>query len=749
MLILGPRKIIIIQKLRRIFAQLLCCGKGYIKGLCAPCRALNLSQNPAQSLDNAVLDQILCNVKANIDVLNLSLQSGIPGLMNLNQRQRAAVRYLDGPLLVLAGAGSGKTRVITHKIAYLINECGISPRHIIAVTFTNKAAREMKERVVSLLGSKNTRGLHVSTFHTLGLKIVRQEAQPLGYKPGFSIFDAEDSASLIKELMRTDYADDGGMAKRVQWQISQWKGALVTEEEALRDSDDPATNAAALIYSKYQRHLRVYNAVDFDDLIYLPVKLFTTNSRILDKWQNRTRYLLVDEYQDTNSSQYHLVKLLAGTRRALTVVGDDDQSIYAWRGARPENMNQLKQDFLNLRVIKLEQNYRSAGRILKAANQLIANNDKVFDKTLWSELGYGDPLRVIRTRDEEHEAEQVVSELISHRFKHRTAFRDYAILYRGNHQARLFERKLREHNVPYYLSGGTSFFSHTEIKDLMAYLRLLVNNDDDAAFLRIINTPRREIGASTIEKLAAYAGERGISLFSACFELGLQQRLSSRAYSRITQFGEWLVGVSDNAHRGDPIAVIRQLIDTTDYELWLRDNATTERAAERRINNVHELVEWMQRIRDKELTEKTLAELVAHLSLMDILERGEDERADDRVHLMTFHAAKGLEFSHVFMVGMEEELLPHRTSIEEETVQEERRLAYVGITRAQKSLTFTLAARRKQQGEKTECAPSRFLEELPDEDLVWEGHGEKIDPARRQEKGQAHLANLKDILGST
>lgn len=668
--------------------------------------------------------------------------------MSLNPRQRAAVRHLDGPLLVLAGAGSGKTRVITEKIAHLIRECGIAPRHIAAVTFTNKAAREMKQRAGQLLKGKEGRGLKVSTFHTLGLNILKKECKQLGYREGFSIFDAQDTKSLLQELMFTDANGDTDKLDTLQWTISGWKSRLITPEGALSEAADPLAHTAAMLYARYQRALRAYHAVDFDDLIYLPVQLFREQRDVLDKWQNQIHYLLVDEYQDTNEGQYQLVKLITGPRQALTVVGDDDQSIYTWRGARPENLRHLKEDFPQLTVIKLEQNYRSTGRILKAANALIANNTHVFDKKLWSDLGYGDPLRVIRVRDEEHEAERVVSEIIAHRFKHRTEHRDYAILYRGNHQSRLFEKTLREQNVPYFLSGGTSFFAYTEIKDLMGYLRLLVNQDDDTAFLRVINTPKREIGASTVEKLSEYARERNVSLFDACFEMGLTTRLSSAAYERLQRFCHWMVDLADNGKRSDPLEAVRDMIKTMDYEQWLRDTSSSEKAAERRIANVQELLAWMQRINDQELEDKSLADLVRHMSLMDILERNEEEKTGDRVHLMTLHAAKGLEFPHVFLVGMEEQILPHRTSIEEDSIEEERRLAYVGITRAQKTLTFTLADHRRKGGEHISCEPSRFLSELPEDDLVWEGGETQVDPEKRQERGQAHLAHLRNLLGT-
>jgi len=668
--------------------------------------------------------------------------------VSLNAQQRAAVRYLEGPLLVLAGAGSGKTRLITHKIVHLIKTCGITPQHIAAVTFTNKASREMQSRVADLMGGKKAQGLRVSTFHSLGLNILRRETAALGYRPNFSILDADDCSGLIRDLLRREFSDDS-QVKAVHWQISSWKNAMVDAEQALALADgDAVKNLAAGLYGQYQRHLKSYNAVDFDDLIFLPVRLFADHPDILDVWQNRIRYLLVDEYQDTNSGQYQLVRALTGPRGALTAVGDDDQSIYAWRGAQPENLALLQQDFPNLKVIKLEQNYRSTGRILKAANQLIANNPHVFQKALWCELGYGDPLQVIETRSDEHEAEVVVSEILSHKFKQRTDYRDYAILYRGNHQARLFEKTLREQRIPYFLSGGTSFFSYVEVKDIMAYLRLLVNSDDDSAFLRVVNVPRREIGPTTVEKLADYAGGRGISLFAACFELGLKTQLPERAATRLEQFAQWLVDLGDRGQRGDPVAAVRDMIAGANYELWLQDNSKDEKTAERRMANVWELVTWMQRVAEQAGEDKTLADLVAHMSLMDILDRGEEGNTADCVHLLTLHAAKGLEFPHVFLVGMEESLLPHRSSIEAGDIEEERRLAYVGITRARKTLTFTFSAKRKRGGEMVPREPSRFLAELPSDDLEWQGGSREVDPVQRQERGQAHLANLRGLLSS-
>ncbi len=667
-------------------------------------------------------------------------------MSDLNPRQKEAVRYIDGPLLVLAGAGSGKTRVITQKIVHLVKNCDLKGHHIAALTFTNKAAREMQSRLADQLEAKFRRGMRISTFHNLGLHILKREHAHVGLKPGFSIYDAQDAQQLIKALMRRAF-DGDDQASEMQWQISSWKNDRISPEQAqLEANGDPKRVAASVLYEAYNRTLRAYNAVDFDDLIGLPVELFEARPEVLEYWQNRIRYLLVDEYQDTNATQYRLVQQLVGVRGAFTVVGDDDQSIYAWRGAQPENLALLAEDFPTLKVIKLEQNYRSAGRILKAANALIGNNPHVFEKRLWSELGYGDPIRVIQAKNEDHEAEQVVSRLLAHKFQSGGRFSDYAILYRGNHQSRLFERALRESQIPYKISGGTSFFAYQEVKDIMAYLRLLVNDDDDNAFVRVINTPRREIGPTTLEKLAGYATGRGISLCAAAYELGLETVLPERAVKRLREFVEWLAEKSDQAQRGDPLEAVKGLIDDIRYEEWLLDTANDPKTAERRMGNVHELLAWLERMAEQEGDDTSLADLVSRMTLMDILERNEEEQRDDCVALMTLHAAKGLEFPHVFMVGVEEQLLPHHSSLDEGNVEEERRLAYVGITRAQKTLTITMALRRRKHGEVMDCEPSRFLGELPEDDLVWEGGGQPVDPEERQERGKAHLANLRDML---
>ncbi|MBK1717285.1 UvrD-helicase domain-containing protein [Thiocystis violacea] len=665
-------------------------------------------------------------------------------MAGLNPRQLEAVRHTDSPLLVLAGAGSGKTRVITQKIAHLIDHLGMPPRHIRAVTFTNKAAREMRERVSQHMKASKTRGLAISTFHRLGLTILRRHPEPAGLRTGFSLLDAQDSEALLKEHIRGRTDADALSPAAVQHRISRWKNELIDPSRAMQLAEDDFETRLAGLYLDYERSLRAYNAVDFDDLILAPTRLFRAHPDRLEEWRGRIRYLLVDEYQDTNNAQYELVRQLTGERGAFTVVGDDDQSIYAWRGARPENLARLQTDYPTLKVIMLEQNYRSSARILALANTLIANNPHVFEKRLWSELGPGERPRVLRCQDEANEAERVASEILHLKFAEDTAFGDIAILFRGNHQARPFEKALREHNIPYFLSGGTSFFARTEVKDVMAYLRLLANPADDAAFLRIVNTPRREIGPTTLERLADHSRERGISLIAGCRDPGLAEHLNQRQRDRLGAFAQLI-----DEHRGqsvsDPMSGARALVERIQYSVWLRENASSQAVAERRYDNVNDLLEWLGKLHRGDFQDKALADMVSHLTLMDVLDRQEEDAGGDRVHLMTLHAAKGLEFPHVFLVGMEEELLPHRVSIEEDSIEEERRLAYVGITRARQALTFTLTRRRKRYGEWIPSEPSRFLGELPEEQLDWDG-ARSDNPEHRKARGLSHLHRLKGLL---
>ncbi|MBM7212669.1 DNA helicase Rep [Morganella morganii] len=668
--------------------------------------------------------------------------------MKLNPGQQQAVEYVQGPCLVLAGAGSGKTRVITNKIAHLIRNTGYQPRQIAAVTFTNKAAREMKERVAQTLGRKEAKGLMISTFHTLGLEIIKREYKALGMKSNFSLFDDQDQLALLKELTFDHLEEDKELLQQLVSQISNWKNALLTPEQAKGLARSEREHTFAECYRRYELHLNSCNVLDFDDLITKPTLLFARDEQARERWQQRIRYLLVDEYQDTNTSQYQLVKLLVGKRAYFTVVGDDDQSIYSWRGAQPKNLVQLSKDFPELRVIKLEQNYRSSGCILNAANILIANNPHVFEKQLFSNLGYGDPMKVITANNEDHEAERVVGELIAHHFINKTDYKDYAILYRGNHQSRIFEKMLMQNRIPYRISGGTSFFSRPEIKDLLAYLRVLTNPEDDSAFLRVVNTPRRGIGPATIQKLGEWANTRDKSLYQASFDLGLGQTLSGQGLAALTNFTGWLAEVEKLVER-EPLIAVRDLLHGLDYQSWLFETSASPKAAEMRMKNVDQLFSWMaEMLEGDDLNEPmTLAQVVTRFTLRDMMERGEEAEELDQVQLMTLHASKGLEFPYVFLVGMEEGILPHQSSIDEDNVDEERRLAYVGITRAQKSLFFTLCRERRQYGELIRPEPSRFLYELPQDDLHWDDGKKVVKTAEeKQQAGLRCVAGLKAML---
>ena len=659
--------------------------------------------------------------------------------MKLNPQQQAAVEYLGGALFVLAGAGSGKTRVITEKIAYMITQAGYKPHHIAAITFTNKAAKEMQERVSARLGREQTRGLTVCTFHSLGMRILREEAQHIGYKKNFSILDASDSARIIGELLGSTGRE---AVFKAQHQISLWKNNLQTPEVAFQAADDDWAKQIAQVYAAYQTTLAHYQAVDFDDLIRLPTLLLQQNAEARLKWQQRLQYLLIDECQDTNACQYALMRALVGLEGRFTAVGDDDQSIYAWRGANMENLRRLQEDYPQIKIIKLEQNYRSTARILKVANHVIANNPKLFPKTLWSQLGEGEVVRVVACQSETHEAEFVAQQIARNKLIYGANFADFAILYRGNHQARLFEDALRSARIPYQISGGQSFYDKAEIKDVLSYLRLLANPDDDPAFLRAATTPKRGIGDTTLGKLNDYAKQHECSLFQAAQSMEALAALNAKNREAVQQFVYLMQDYQARAAADNAGEVVQALLQEIGYEAYLTGAEESGKAAEIRWKNVQDLAGWLAK--KGEEGEKNLIELTQTIALMTLLE-GRDDGEVDAVKMSTLHASKGLEYPFVYLVGCEEGLFPHADSVEAGALEEERRLMYVGITRAKQQLTLTHCIKRKRQGTFVFPEPSRFIDEMPPGDLDILGRkGGK--PIVSKEEGRERLGNMLAML---
>jgi ATP-dependent DNA helicase Rep len=670
---------------------------------------------------------------------------------SLNPAQLEAVHHLSGPCLVVAGAGSGKTRVITHKIGRLL-QAGYEPKHIGAITFTNKAAAEMRERAKALVGPKAAKDLVISTFHSLGVRILRSDGARLGLKEQFSILDGDDVLGVLKDA---GGSTDNATARRWQWTISLWKNQGLNSDGALAAAKSPEEQQIARVMRLYEERLAAYQAVDFDDLIGLPLKLLTTDAEARQKWQDTLRYVLVDEYQDTNAVQYELLKALVDhphpARRGLfTAVGDDDQSIYGWRGATIENLKRLPQDFPNLKVVPLEQNYRSTGSILRAANHVIAGNPKLFEKKLWSEYGDGEPVRVIECDGEEHEAERAVARIQAQRGQGgQCRWSDFAILYRANHQARVFEQALRRAQIPYKVSGGQSFFDRAEIKDLCAWLRLLVNQDDDPAFLRAVTTPKRGIGHQTLAALGEFAAKARVSLFEALFANSLGTALKGRAIDSLHEFGRY---VNDLEHRArhtegaeDAKALLLGWLKDIGYEQHLYDGEDSEKLAQARWSNVLDFVDWIAKRCGGEITQEggtfesekqSVLQVAQTISvIISLAERGDEQ---DVVTLSTLHASKGLEWPHVFLAGVNEGLLPFRSDDDEMTPQrleEERRLMYVGITRARTTLAVSTLRRRKKGRDTVQGIPSRFIAEMK----LHEG-GAKEDPKERLKRLREQLA---------
>lgn len=658
-------------------------------------------------------------------------------LVSLNPEQRAAVHYLGGPLLVLAGAGSGKTRVITEKIAELLRS-GHQAERIAAITFTNKAAREMRERVAKLISKEAAESLQVSTFHALGLRFLSMEHAAAGLRRGFTVLDADDSFGILKDLspkaQKSDFYD------LIRQLIGRAKDEGLTPEQALKAARSPRELQAAEIYQAYQQRLQTFNAVDFDDLIALPERVLREQDAVRLRWREKLSYVLVDEYQDTNRTQYRLLKELVGPRGAFTAVGDDDQSIYAWRGANPENLNQLTVDYPNLKVIKLEQNYRCSGRILRCANAVIGNNPHLFEKRLWSAHGEGDHIRILNCRDDQHEAERIAAEIVFKRDQQKALWSDFAILYRGNHQARALEQALRLARVPYHLSGGQAFFDRAEVRDVLAYLRLIANPDDDAAFLRAVQVPKREIGTITLEKLATLAGSKHVSLLKAAESIEVQKQLAARPGAQIAEFAGLFRHWRDTATRmgaGDLTALV---IQESGYAQHLVAGLRDPESKARREENMQELVRFL---RESDKGRDGLSALANQLALISFSDRDDPGNA---VRLSTLHASKGLEFRHVWLVGIEDGNLPHQGAIDEGRLEEERRLFYVGITRAKESLTMSVSQQKKRFGEMERLKPSRFLRELPEIDVRQEGDDPEREAEEKRERNLSHFARIADLL---
>lgn len=641
--------------------------------------------------------------------------------MSLNDNQKKAVTLINEPCLVIAGAGSGKTKVITEKIVYLLENSSLLSCDICAVTFTNKAAKEMRERIEKKIGIKRTKGLRIGTFHSLGLEILKKEYYNIGYEKNIILFDESDKKGLIREILsKYDLQNLDERIDEISAIISNYKGSLTTPSQVKELYENIILSD---LYDEYQRSLKTYNAVDFDDLIFQTTLLLTTNKKVRESWSKTIKYILVDEYQDTNKSQYDFLKLII-QNRPFTFVGDDDQSIYSWRGARADNINDLQRDFPSLKVITLNQNYRSVGRILKCANCLISNNKHEYKKELYSSHEYGEKIKIFEIDKNESESKKIIVEILAHHYLKRTKFSDYAILYRSNHQSRELEKCLRDNNIPYRIFGNESFFSKIEVKDILAYVKVIANYKDDHSFLRIINIPSRGIGVKSIEHLQQYSQKTKQSLLESCLDQKLGSFITKKSeLDKFVSFGEKIneLRIKINAFDlKDQIKGIISIPKVFDYEDWIHKTSKSDKAAETRIQNVNKIIEYFA----KKLEEEDFENIVNKLIMREMLDTNDDNFDLDEVQLMTLHSSKGLEFNYVYIIGVEEGILPHQSSIDSNNIEEERRLMYVGITRAKKELTLSYCTQRnkEQKGEY-----SRFLDEIPKEEVIWNSNKEKND----------------------
>lgn len=664
------------------------------------------------------------------------------GLLALNPPQRAAAEQVKGPVLILAGAGTGKTRVITTRIAGMVYD-GIPPEQILAVTFTNKAASEMRERVGTMIDPEVAERLTISTFHSLCVRILRTCIERLGYKKTFSIYTQSDQIGLLKRIIVRKIGKDESMEpKLANMLISQAKNS----GKPISDQEDSLINE---VYRTYQRELKLLNAVDFDDLLILAVQGLGENPDVRAEWQRRFRYIMVDEFQDTNHLQMDLLRHLVGPEKNICVVGDDDQSIYGWRGADITNILEFERFFSNPTVIKLEENYRSTNCILRLANSLIRHNVNRREKTLWSGRGEGEKVRVVAMPDADTEADWVIAEILERHRLGRRPYDDMAILFRMNSQSRVMEEKLRENEIPYKLIGGQSFYERREIKDILAYLALFLNHDDDVSLLRVISTPTRGIGEGTISLGTQYSIDHGMSVFSALNDLQFRSVLTSRAQKAIEAFTDFIHRYSDIAHTkgANYAAMTEELVNEIDYATFLKKNCKTPEEVDNRRKNVAELIGGMHNHFEK--SKRGLRGYLDSVALMQEREDEKNEAEGNGVSLITMHAAKGLEFPVCHIIGVEEGILPHSRSIEEGSRDEERRLFYVGITRAKEDLTITWCRSRKRYGDKMPCQASSFFRELSKEELIETDHGTLEAAPVDEDFAADYFARMKEMLKSS
>ena len=668
-------------------------------------------------------------------------------LKTLNAQQKEAVTTLDGPIMILAGAGSGKTRVIIQRIAYLIQKKQVPPQQIIAVTFTNKAAEEMRKRLQGILSGKQE-GIHLSTFHSLGVGLLRNSIHHLGYRSNFIIYDTRDQFSVIKTIMEDQDFDDNELidAKSVHYEICQAKSTGVLPEEFMDQHASQQKQLVGKIFRHYQKTMKGCNAIDFDDILNLTVTLFEEYPEVMDSLTERFRYIMVDEYQDTNHIQYKLLRHLTKRHRNLCVVGDDDQSIYGWRGAEVKNILNFERNYPDVKFIRLEQNYRSTQKILTAANQVISENTQRMPKKLWSEKHVGEKLDWLLADSEEEELEAVTRKIRTKIMQHGRRYLDYSILYRSNFQSRLVEEALREAKIPYRMLGGTSFYDREEIRDALAYLKVIHNPNDEVSLHRIINTPRRGIGKTSLIKAYEYCHETHLPLFKVMRDARKYEKIPKDSAFKMEIFTGIISNYKQRFANEVLGTVLKDLLDEIGYLRFLETRSGDAKTRERRIMNVLELQVSVRKFSDK-FPEANLQSFLERVSLFTQSDNDPETKAD-QVSIMTLHSAKGLEFPFVFMVGMSEGVFPNNRSIEEGSEDEERRLCYVGITRAQQELTFSMAKSRKRYGESIKQEPSRFLLNIDPELLAVPIIGEASEKVKKElsrESRSAFFSQMKHM----